>query len=485
MNRLARMAVLTLAVICLFTVGAGMAVARMLPSRLARLSVPKISDAAASEPGSSLRPATGAGHGGGATAAGMTRVLTSLIASGDLGSHVGAIVTNLATGQVLYSQNANTGFTPASTTKLATAIAALQVLGPNATFTTSVASTGSLSGANPQIVLVGGGDPTLSAGRYPVRDYPRPASLLTLAARTARVLRADGIRSVSLGYDEALFSGPVQAPGWPAFGVPDNYIATGNVAPITGLEVDQGRLTAAGVPEDSDDPGNYRARSMTPGRDAADAFAKFLRRDKIKVTGQAVPVGAMAHGKTLASVQSPPLTQIVHWMLIESNNVIAETLARHVAIATGRPATFSGAAQAVMAVDSKLGVTGIHLHDGSGLSPLNLITPQALIQLIGLATATGQPRFRSVITGVPVAGFSGTLAPGSYFGPFSPDALGTVRAKTGNLSSVAAMAGVAYARDGQLLGFAFMGDSFAKKRVLGAMSVLAKLASAVASCGCR
>ena len=484
MNRLARMAVATLAVLGLFTVGAGAAVAKMLPARLARLAVPRVSGAPVAAAGPGLRPATGIlpGRAAGATAAGVASALSGLIAGGGLGPHVGVLVTNLTTGRVLYAQNASTGFTPASTTKLATATAALAVLGPAATFTTSVRAAGPLTARGARIVLIGGGDPTLAAAPFPAADYPQPATLAALAARTARALRASGVRSVRLGYDQALFSGPVQAAGWPALGAKDNYISTGNVAPITGLEVDQGRLTPQGTPENSDDPVNFLPRSMTPGLDAARAYATWLARDGITVLGQPAAIPRAGRGRLLAAVTSPPLTQIIGQMLVESNNVIAETLARQVAIATGRPATFSGGAAAVMAVDARLGVRGIRIYDGSGLSPLNSITPRALIRLLRLALA--RPRFRSVIIGAPVAGFSGTLAPGSYFGPFSPAALGTVRAKTGNLSSVAAMAGIAYTRGGQLLGFVFMGDSFAKKHLLLAMSTLAQLASAVAGCGC-
>ncbi len=64
-------------------------------------------------------------------------------------------------------------------------------------------------------MLIGGGDPTLSAGRYPSSFYPRPAALVTLAAQTARALHAKGISSVRLTYDNSLFVGPVQAEGWP------------------------------------------------------------------------------------------------------------------------------------------------------------------------------------------------------------------------------------------------------------------------------
>jgi len=285
-----------------------------------------------------------------------------------------------------------------------------------------------------------------------------------------------------------LFTGPTLALGWPGFGSPDNYIYSGNVAPIVGLEVDQGRLTTAGQPQDSDDPSNLLPRSQRPGLDAAIAFARFLRKDGITVGNtptRTQPGSGGQEGEVIAAVTSPTLAQIVQWMLQESNNVIAETLARQVAIATGKPPTFAGAGQAVMAVDAKLGVHGLQLNDGSGLSTLDTITPRALVKLVELAAGQRWPGLRPVITGLPVAGFSGTLGPGSFFGPFGQDALGTVRAKTGNLSGVATMAGLAYAKDGDLLAFAFMGNGIGKKLGLGPESTLSELATVLAGCGCR
>jgi D-alanyl-D-alanine carboxypeptidase/D-alanyl-D-alanine-endopeptidase (penicillin-binding protein 4) len=476
------MVVLTLVLLCLYTIGAGAAIARLLPTRLALLRVPQVATRTLARGDAALRGATGSpGAGAGrATAGGVSARLSGLIGSGNLGPRVGALVTDLSTGQVLYSFNATTGFTPASTTKLATAVAALHTLGPATTFTTSAWVTRSQ-----RIVLVGGGDPTLAAGRYPSADYPQPATLSSLAAATARQLRARHMTSVRLGYDDALFGGPVLGLGWPAFGTANNYIMSGNVAPITGLEVDQGRLTARGRPEDSDDPLNLRPRSMTPGLDAAHAFARFLRKDGITVHGAPTRAAAPTGGTRLAAVHSPPLAEILQQMLAESNNVIAETVARQVAAATGRPGTFSGAAAAVMAVDRRLGVNGISLHDGSGLSPLDLITPAALVKLVRLAAQPGQARLRPALTGLPVAGFYGTLGPGSFFGPFGRPALGLVRAKTGNLTGVATMAGLAYAKNGQIIAFAFMGNGITKKLGLRPELTLAQLATVLAGCGCR
>ena len=493
MNRLARMMALTLALLCLFTICAGIVVARLLPPRLALFQLPTISARGlAKPPGTVLAGATGSTSsdtgGGVATSPGVAASLDGLMKSGDLGSRVGALVTDLSTGQVLYSLNPTAGLAPASTTKIATAVAALATLGPGARFTTKVAMSPAQSGTGAgglvSIVLVGGGDPTLAAGRYPAADYPQPATLRSLAAATARALHAKGISSVLLRYDGRLFGGPQVAKGWAPLGAPGNYVSSGNFAPITGLEVDQGRLTARGRPEDSDDPSNFLPRSLTPSKDAAHAFAVFLRKDGITVRGKPGPGRAPRTARVLAEVRSPALAEIVQQMLTESNNVIAETLARQVAIATGRPGTFTGAAGAVMAVAARLKVTGVRLYDGSGLSPMDRISPRALVSLVTLAARSGPPSLRAVITGMPVAGFSGTLGPGSFFGPFGLTALGTVRAKTGNLTHVATMAGIAYTASGQILGFAFMGNDISQRLGARPEAMLAKLATALAGCGC-
>jgi D-alanyl-D-alanine carboxypeptidase/D-alanyl-D-alanine-endopeptidase (penicillin-binding protein 4) len=172
-------------------------------------------------------------------------------------------------------------------------------------------------------------------------------------------------------------------------------------------------------------------------------------------------------------------------MLEESNNVIAENLARQVAIATGRAASFSGAAGAVTAVLHSLGVTGeLSLADGSGLSPADRISPAVLVQLIALAAS--HPQLRSVLTGLPVEGFSGTLMQGgSVFGLGGQAGFGVVRAKTGNLNTVAALAGTVDARNGQLLAFAVMADKVPAGSLDNAATMMVGLASTLAGCGCR
>ena len=469
-------ALLTLALINVFTLAAGLAVVRMLPPRLAALRVPTVADGPLA--GGDAVLGTGTPDGPLPTPNGLRNALAGPLSAPALGPQVSVLVADPVTGRVLLSEHGSRAMTPASTTKLATGLAALAVLGDDARFTTKV-----VRGAAPgSIILVGGGDPTLAVNPFPARDYPRPATLASLAASTARALKTQGRRTVVLGYDTSLYAGPGLAPGWPA-----DYVTGGDVTPIVSLEVDQGRLTAAGQPEDSDDPDNLSPRSEDPAGLAASAFAALLNDDGIKVTGSPRAQAAPARSEvTLASVASPPLSEIVAQMLGESNNVIAENLARQVAVATGQPASFSGAARAVSTELRRLGITtGIHLVDGSGLSPQDAIAPVTLVKVLELAA--GRPRYRALLAGLPVAGFSGTLSAGeSVFSGISGAALGSIRAKTGNLGTVAALAGLAYDKSGEVLVFAFMADQIPSAGVLeDAANAIDAAASGLVGCGCR
>ncbi len=410
------------------------------------------------------------------TSTGLGQTLAGLLSAPALGSGVAGVVAD-ASGHVLYAQNGSVPAAPASTEKVATAVAALDVLGAGARFTTRAVDGGG------SIVLVGGGDPTLAAGTPPASDYPQPPTLKNLAARTARALQARHRSQVRLEYDTSLYTGPGMAPGWP-----EAYVTTGNVTPISSLEVDQGRLTTSGAPEDADDPGNFRPRSTDPASVAASAFAGYLTSDGIQVTGPPSTGTAPARAAVLGSVSSPPVSAVVEWMLLESNNVIAENLARQVAIKMGQPASFAGAAAAETAALQRLGAgTGIHLVDGSGLSPQDRISAEALVRLLALAASSQHPALRPAITGLPVAGFSGTLSAGqSVFGAITGAARGVVRAKTGNLDTVAALAGFAYDSDGRLLIFDFDAAKVPKASELqAAANSIDAAAEAVASCGCR
>ncbi|WP_181809620.1 D-alanyl-D-alanine carboxypeptidase/D-alanyl-D-alanine endopeptidase, partial [Streptomyces shenzhenensis] len=356
----------------------------------------------------------------------VTDLLRPLLASTALGSTRTAVVVDVASGARLYGSGADTALTPASTTKIATAVAALSALGPDHRITTRVV----LEPGTREVVLVGGGDPTLTARK----DAAGWASLRTLATETAKSLTARGIGQITLSYDTTLYSGPDLHP----IGVNDN------LARVSPLTADEGRT--------DDSTEGPVTRVSDPAADAARKFAGFLADAGIKTSSPGTSK-ASRRADTLASVSSPPLSSIVERMLTNSDNDIAEALARQTALAAGRPASFDGGADAIDAQLTKLGLpmTGASFHDGSGLNRDDRLTANLLTALLVKAADADRPGLRAVLTGLPVAGFTGTLT-----SRYTDGAAGVVRAKTGTLTGVNTLAGTVVDKDGRLLAFAFL-----------------------------
>jgi D-alanyl-D-alanine carboxypeptidase/D-alanyl-D-alanine-endopeptidase (penicillin-binding protein 4) len=105
-------------------------------------------------------------------------------------------------------------------------------------------------------------------------------------------------------------------------------------------------------------------------------------------------------------------------------------------------------------------MTGVRLYDGSGLSRGNRLTAAALVALLGAATSASHPELRAIhlAGGLPVAGLTGTLraARGRFATPPSSCAVGRLAAKTGHLSDVVTLAGVATGADGRPKTFAIL-----------------------------
>jgi D-alanyl-D-alanine carboxypeptidase/D-alanyl-D-alanine-endopeptidase (penicillin-binding protein 4) len=371
----------------------------------------------------------------------LTQRLTVALGDKALGDRVGAIVLDAATGERIFAANADTALVPASTTKVVTSAAALASLGPDARLSTRVVQ----GATRDAIVLVGGGDPTLAGPSAKSSLYPKPASLITLARRTAAALKAQGVTKVTLSYDATLYSGSAAGPGWKP-----GYIPDGNVAPVHALAIDAGRR----------DPARSQPRVPDPSRFAADAFARLLSRQGVAVAKDVRPGKAAPGAAELGRVDSAPVYALVERALTYSDNDLSEALARQVAVKEGQPASFDGAAAAVQAVVRRLGVAeGVQVRDGSGLSPLNRITPAALARLLAVASSPAHPELHAIAPGMPVAGFSGSLGNGRRFvGPDSKGQAGLVRAKTGTLNNVSTLAGLVTTKDGRLVTFAFMAD---------------------------
>jgi D-alanyl-D-alanine carboxypeptidase/D-alanyl-D-alanine-endopeptidase (penicillin-binding protein 4) len=395
-----------------------------------------------------------AGQAPAPTADGVRAAIEDLVTDGRLGGSVSAAVVDLETGEQLYAREPDAAAVPASTTKVVTGAAVLASRGPAYQIETVA-----MAGAEPgEVVLVGGGDPALAAGEDGF--YPGAASLVDLAEQ----VRETGQQVTKVTVDSSLFTGPVHG-DWDS-DVPGG----GYVGPITALMTDGGR-----VDPESSEFGQAAQRWEEPDLAAGEAFAELLGVDSAVERGSA-PAGAAELGR----VVSPPILRLVEIMLVTSDNVLAEALARQVAVARDEPGSFEGAATAVTEVLDELGVAagGTVLADGSGLSRSNRLTAALLTDL--LVAAAAEPALAGLLPGLPVAGWSGTLADRFDNG----DGVGSVRAKTGTLAGVNSLAGLVVTGDGRPLGFAVLADQVPGGEE-DAERALDAIAAALAGCGCR
>jgi D-alanyl-D-alanine carboxypeptidase/D-alanyl-D-alanine-endopeptidase (penicillin-binding protein 4) len=382
---------------------------------------------------------------GGLDATKIRRALAPLLDDADLGPHVLAAVAGLD-GSPVFTGGVGVAI-PASTLKLLTATAALETLGPDHTFATTVVADGAR-----RVVLVGGGDPLLES-----------ADLKRLARRTA----AQVTGRVRVGYDTSLFTGPDVSPHWPS-----TYVPEGVVAPITSLWVDEGRPEAGW------------GRVDDPAAVAATEFAAALTQAGVEVIGTPAETTAAVGSAELARVDSEPLDRIVEHTLETSDNEAAEVLARHVGLAAGGAASFAGGVRGILETLTGLGVPtdDAEVYDGSGLSRENLLDPDTLTGVLGVAGSVDQPDLRAVLTGLPVAAFSGSLV--ARFDDGAKAGRGLVRAKTGTLSGVSGLAGTVTDADGTPMLFVLLADRIDLVDTLAARDALDAAASALAACHC-
>lgn len=390
------------------------------------------------------------------TSAALAAALAPALANPDLGEFTGQI-SDAETGEVLWQQGASTPRTPASVTKVLTSAAALLTMDLDHRLTTAV-----VRGAQPgEVVLVGGGDLTLTAAPIGQDGYFEGGAHI---ADLADQLRAAGISATSVKVDTSYYSGPEMAEGW--F---ETDIAGGNLAPMQPVMLDAARL---------DPSQDYSPRTPTPALDAGRALAASLGVSADAVTLGNAPAGA----EELAAVQSQPLETLVRQAMVDSDNLLAEALGREVAIAAGKPASFTGASAAVLDALRGAGfdTAGVTLHDLSGMSVDNLLPASLLDELFVAAADDAQPRLRPLLDSLPIAGGTGTLE--DRYGGAAASAAGWVRAKTGSLSGVSTLAGIVTDVDNRVLAFALMSGGTPPEV---ARPALDDVAAVLRGCGCR
>ena len=396
------------------------------------------------------------------SAGGLAAVLAPAAADPNLGK-LGGRITDAMTGKELWQMADDVPLVPASTNKVLTAAAALLTLDRQARLSTRVVagSQNAQPGGPGVIVLVGAGDPTLSAAPPEAPTWYRGAPRIS---DLVEQVRRSGVTPTAVQVDTSLFSGPTMAPGWDPSDV-DN----GDIAPIESAMIDAGRIQPTTV--------NSR-RSKTPALDAGRELAKALGLDPGAVTIAKAPSGA----RQLAVVQSAPLVQRLSEMMDHSDNVLAECIAREVAAAINRPLSFAGAVDAVTnrLSNAHIDTTGATLTDSSGLSVDDRLTAKTLDGTAQAAAGPDQPSLRALLDLLPIAGGSGTLAdrfldPATNQGP-----AGWLRAKTGSLTAINSLVGVLTDASGRVLTFAFISNAAGPN----GRNAMDALASKLWTCGC-
>ncbi|HVX65813.1 MAG TPA: D-alanyl-D-alanine carboxypeptidase/D-alanyl-D-alanine-endopeptidase [Bryobacteraceae bacterium] len=428
------------------------------------------------------------------------------------GAFVGVKVVEVERGRTLVELNAKRPFLPASNTKLFTTALGLARLGPDYRFETIVGSDSSPDGAGRlagDLRLIGGGDPTLSARSVPYHLGPDTGDPLAPLEALADQVFASGVRRIdgNIVGDDTAFVWEPYTDGWDQddalweYGAPvsalmvnDNVFRlrlepAGSTAALSlspeveFFSIDNRVRVAPGLAnlvELERLPGSRQLRVWgtlrspvdrflamdDPALWAARIFASALARRGIVVAGRPVALhryrneaGSGAEPRpavVLARRTSPPLLELLRIIDKASQNLHAEVLLREVGRARGGAGTRPAGLEQEKQFLAACGITPdeYRLVDGSGLSGLDLVTPEAVVKL--LLAMHGAPAREQWISLLPVGGRDGTLE--HRFGG-RPEAL-RIRAKTGSLSQASALSGYVETRKGKTLAFSILINNF-------------------------
>lgn len=349
-----------------------------------------------------------------------------------------AVVVTVGDGGEVFSVGGDRPVLPASTQKLVTAAAALEILGPDHRYITEVQGPapdehGIVHG---NLTLVGAGDPTLGTKHY---GHLIPGRPRTPMESLVEDVVASGVHRVTgtVVPDASAWAHEPAPKGWP-----QRYFSSGEVSYVSALTVDAGRQILRGASSPVADPARHAAAvfaGMLAERGVVIDAAPTRSDDSTQAT---VRVGAVA---------SVPLAQMLAYTVQASDNHLADGIFRSVGAAVG-DATWKGSAKAAAEVLEGLGVdtTDLVLDDGSGLSRTNQVPVTALAMLDAAMTA----RHEGWSSLHAVSGRSGTLRSRLVGTP----AEGKVRAKTGTLNDVRALAGSVDGPNGGRYHFAVVGN---------------------------
>ncbi|MGQ0616735.1 MAG: D-alanyl-D-alanine carboxypeptidase/D-alanyl-D-alanine endopeptidase [Acidimicrobiia bacterium] len=354
-----------------------------------------------------------------------------------------ACLTVSAAGRQVFALEPTRPMVPASLQKLVTASVALDVLGPDTTLRTAVRAGGPVAEGvvAGDLYLVGGGDPVLVTDPYLQRFKYRPAAFTSFEALADRIVAA-GVTRVegSVIGDDRRYDNVRYSPLWP-----QNFIDDADVGPIGALTVNDGFTEFPPSPD-------VRLPEPAPASDPA-AWAAVVMTELLRARGVTVAAAAASgvvpdDAPEVAAIESPPVKDLVVRMLRDSHNLTSEMIVREIGFREGTGTTEAGLAviQRQLAAGD-LPTDGTSPLDGSGLASQDKMTcqlAQAVLDRSGPESALG--------VALPVAGESGTLVERFEDNP----AAGRLRAKTGTLNQVVALAGFIDSVPGSQLSFSYI-----------------------------
>jgi D-alanyl-D-alanine carboxypeptidase/D-alanyl-D-alanine-endopeptidase (penicillin-binding protein 4) len=167
----------------------------------------------------------------------------------------------------------------------------------------------------------------------------------------------------------------------------------------------------------------------------------------------------LAQGDLVASENSPTVAQILDWMMLWSDNLLADRLAALAARAAGYPLNIKGVETVFRALLTQLEIDDSKLvvADASGLSKKNKITAKLMGEF--LYKVRKEEKYALLYSSLPIGGVTGTLQ--NRFITTAPAAVGLVRAKTGTLNGTATLAGYVQSTDREYV-FVTLADDIAK-----------------------
>jgi D-alanyl-D-alanine carboxypeptidase/D-alanyl-D-alanine-endopeptidase (penicillin-binding protein 4) len=349
-------------------------------------------------------------------------------------------------GEEVYVENPTLPLVPASTQKLVTAFGVYDILGADHTFETSVVTEGPLVEGvlDGDLYLVGGGDPLVATEAYTDR-YEQQPHFRTNIEELADAVVAAGVLEINgavIG-DETRYDAERYVPEWPDRFTNESQNQTG---PLSALTLNDGFSSF------DPNPANSLATASTdPATFSAAFFDDLLEERGVVIRRSAAAAPAPVGARTLASITSDPVTVATNQMVNISDNMGAELLLKEIGVrSSGRGTTDDGA----IAIENALRSAGFSVSetdvvDGSGLASENRVSCRLLVEI--LEDGEGTP----LVDGLAVAGESGTLSDRLVGTP----AEGRIRAKTGRLNEVGALAGTAEASDGSIFTFAWISNS--------------------------